>query len=74
MKFLRELLSDSGSISAVRTMSLICCLSAVWIALAGISKSVPDYQGISLLCGTFLSAGFAGKVIQKNIEVKSTKD
>lgn len=70
---LSALLSDKGSISMVRLMSLLSCLTAIIIAFIGIYKPTPDYSGLSILCGTFLSTAFAGKVIQKRIEVSEAK-
>jgi hypothetical protein len=70
MKCIKELLSEKGSISSLRVMSLICVLAACGIALMGMLRPVIDYSGLSLLCGTFLGAGFGGKVMQKKTEVK----
>lgn len=71
MKNIKALFSDKGSISMMRVMSLICILTASCIAFIGISKASPDYSGLSLLCSTFLAAGFAGKAYQKQIETKT---
>ncbi len=73
MKFIKSLLSEKGDISMVRVMSLICCFAALGIAIHGINRNVIDYSGLSMLCGTFLGAAFAGKVAQKSIEAKETK-
>lgn len=68
---MRELFSESGSISMLRIMSLLACLAAIGIAIAGMLQPVIDYSGLSMLCGTFLAAAFAGKVLQKGAEVKA---
>lgn len=70
MSFIRELLNDSGQISAMRVMSIICCLSAVGIAIVGIQKPQVDYEGLTLLVSAFLTAAFGGKIAQKSIELK----
>jgi hypothetical protein len=70
-RILLALFSDSGSVSMMRVMSLICCISAVGIAMYGISRPEVDYSGLTILCSSFLSAAFAGKVLQKRIEVAS---
>lgn len=57
----------------MRAMSLLCCLTAVVIAFVGLNKATPDYSGLSLLCGTFLGTAFAGKVMQKSVEVKKSR-
>lgn len=71
MSFLKELVATHGKTSAMRVMSLICVVVACILAIIGLLRKEVDYSGLSLLCGTFLSAGFAGKVVQKNIESKS---
>jgi uncharacterized membrane protein YfcA len=68
MTFFREMLSEKSNVSSVRVMSLISCLSAVGIAVYGLNRPSIDYSGLSLLCGTFLGAGFGAKVWQKKIE------
>lgn len=73
MKSIKDLLSESGSASMVRAMSALCCIVASIIALIGICKSQPDYSGISLLCTTFLTAAFGGKIMQKRIEVNNNE-
>lgn len=71
MKFLKELLSDRGAVSSMRVMSLLSLVIAGYIAVRGLELHA-DLSTLAMLCGTFLSAGFAGKVFQKNIEVKQT--
>lgn len=73
MRFLAALLSDNGSVSCMRTMSLLCCLAAICIAVMGLNKPQPDYSGLALICTTFLGAAFGGKVVQKSIEAKGVK-
>lgn len=72
-QYLKALLSENGSISMMRVMSLMSCITAVIIALIGLYKPQPDYSGLSMLCGTFLSIAFGGKVMQKRIEVSGAK-
>lgn len=67
MSFIRDLLSESGSISAMRVMALICVLAAVGVAMFGL-KEKSDVGQISILCGIFLGAAFGGKVGQKFAE------
>lgn len=73
MKFLKDLLSDSGRVSMMRLMSLLSLLAAICIAVIGLNKPTIDYSGLSLLCGAFLSAAFGGKIAQKSIEAKGVK-
>lgn len=70
---LKALLSDNGSISSMRVMSLSCCSTAIMIAFIGLLKAQPDYMGLSGLCGTFLSMAMAGKVAQKHVELSNDK-
>lgn len=68
MKFFKSLLNEHGDISTMRLMSLLCCLTAIIIAIVGLNKAAPDYSGLSMLCGTFLGMAFLGKAIQKPSE------
>jgi hypothetical protein len=73
--WVKDLFSEKGSISMMRVLSLTSCVTAVAIAIIGVVKPSPDYSGLSLLCGTFLTAAFTGKVMQKRIETNfSGKD
>jgi len=73
MRFLKDLLSESGRVSMMRLMSLLSLLASIAIAIIGLNKPIVDYSGLSLLCGAFLSAAFGGKIAQKSIEVKGIK-
>jgi hypothetical protein len=73
-QILKELFSESKSVSMMRVMSLLCCLAAIGIAIVGMCKAVPDYSGITMLVSAFLAAGFTGKVVQKNIEVSNNSN
>ena len=71
---LKELFVESnGKLSAMRVMSMTCCLTAIGIAMYGISKPSTDYSGLSLLCSTFLTAAMGGKIMQKRLEASGTK-
>lgn len=74
MLVLLNLLTAKSGVSMMRFMSLICCLSAIGIAIVGLNKPVVDYSGLALLCGTFLGVAFGGKIAQKNIESKSISE
>lgn len=73
MRLLVQLFSENGNVSMMRIMSLLACLAAIGIAIAGMLQPVIDYSGISMLAGTFLAAAFAGKALQKGSEVKPIK-
>lgn len=55
----------------MRLMCLLCCLASMSIAFMGLNKPVVDYSGLSMLCGTFLAAAFAGKALQKPSEAST---
>lgn len=74
MEFLKALFNENSSVSSVRVMSIVCCITAIILAFVGINKTPIDYSGLSLLCGTFLGAAFTGKIVQKRIEVDSAKN
>jgi len=54
-------------------MNLLCCLSAIGIAILGLEKPIVDYSGLALLCSTFLASAVGGKILQKRIEVDGAK-
>ena len=70
MEWIKSVFSENGSVSMMRLMSLMCCIAAIVIAFVGLSKALPDYSGLSLLCSAFLTAAFGGKIAQKSIETK----
>jgi len=69
MNLLSQLLSDTGNISMMRALSLICVLTATGIAIHAISAG-SDLNATAILCSTFLGAGIGGKIAQKSFEVK----
>jgi hypothetical protein len=68
MKFFKALLDTDSGTSMLRFMSLMCCITAIALAFIGMNKANPDYSGLSLLCGTFLTTAFGAKVAQKFVE------
>lgn len=68
-EFIKQLLSESGSISMVRVMSLVSLIIGSIIGLYGISHS-KDLSGVAQLCAVFVGSAFAGKVGQKIMENK----
>lgn len=71
--FLKQILSENGTISSVRFMAITCVFSAAACAFYGIYTN-KDLVSVSVLCGVFLSAAFGGKVGQKFAENKSEKE
>ena len=69
-QWLKDLFSDSGSVSMVRVLSLICILTASGVAIHAVSVG-SNLDSASVLCGVFLGAGIGGKVAQKAVEVKN---
>ena len=69
-EFLRKMLSENSEVSEMRVSAFICTIAAVSVAIYGMSKPPIDYQGLSILCGTFLGTSMAGKVSQKFAERK----
>lgn len=67
LRAVRELLSDSGSISAVRVMALYSVLVGSLIAGYGVYCG-KDLSGLAQVCGVFVGAAFAAKVTQKIVE------
>lgn len=69
MSFIKELFSDTGTVSMMRLLSLICVLTALCVAIHAISVG-SDLSETAILCGVFLSAGIGGKVAQRVTESK----
>lgn len=70
--WLVQLFSSNSVVSAMRVMSLICVVSAVGLGWYGILEN-RDLVALSVLCGTFLTAAFTGKVAQKAQENKTSQ-
>lgn len=68
---LLKLLSDTGTISMTRFLSLVCVFSAVLISISVVYKGQPLDSAVGLV-SVFLAAGFGGKVAQKFAEVKES--
>ena len=68
--FILNLLSDVGTVSMTRFLSLVCVLSAVLISISVVYKGQSLDSAVGLV-SVFLAAGFGGKVAQKFAEVKS---
>lgn len=73
MKFLKDLFSENNHASSLRVMSMITCIAAIIIAIIGLNKDVIDYSGLTLLCTSFLTVAFTGKVVQKRFEQPKDK-
>jgi hypothetical protein len=69
-QFLKNLVSSTGEVSAMRVMSLMSVTIAGSLAVIGLYKN-SDLVGLATLCGTFLTAAFTGKIMQKNTEMKN---
>lgn len=67
--FILNLLSDVGTVSMTRFLSLVCVLSAVLISISVVYKGQPLDSAVGIV-SVFLAAGFGGKVAQKFAEVK----
>lgn len=71
-QWLKDLFSDTSSVSMMRVLSLICILTASAIGLK-VATLGGDMSTAAVLCSAFLTAGISGKVLQKNIEVNGEK-
>ena len=70
MSWFKSLFSESSDVSMTRFLSFVCVISATLIAVYGVLKG-SELSTLSVLCGTFLGAGFGGKVVQKFAEIKT---
>jgi len=65
----KDAFSESSDVSMMRVLSFTCVASACLIACVGLYKG-SNLSELSILCGTFLTAGISGKVLQKKSEVE----
>lgn len=65
--FVLNLFSDTGTVSMMRVLSLICVLTASGIAIHAVTVG-SDLNAAAILCSVFLGAGITGKVVQKGLE------
>jgi len=66
-RFVAALLSDSGTVSAIRVMSLYALGVGSAVAMYGVYMG-KDLSGLAQVCGVFVGAAFAAKVGQKFAE------
>ena len=67
LTYLKSLISDVGTNSMTRFLSLLCVVTAIVIALVGLAlHQTPD--SLIGLCATFLGSGLGAKVWQRSIE------
>lgn len=67
-EWFNSLLSSNGGISMMRFMSLVCVLIASIIGIIAACRG-SNFEGATMLITPFLTAAFAGKVMQKKDEV-----
>lgn len=67
MKLLLRLLSERGHLSMMRALSAISVITACILGYLALLLN-KDLVSAATLCGVFLSAGIAGKVLQKKNE------
>lgn len=73
IKFLLSLLSENGTVSMTRFLSLVCVLTSSLLAILGLYSTVHSLESVALLCGTFLTTGLGAKVMQKKYETSSVE-
>jgi len=64
MKFIRDLLSESSTISTMRIMSLFSVIVGAGVACYGIYQG-KDLGGVAQVTAVFVGGAFGGKVVQK---------
>ena len=69
MKFIKALLSESGSISTMRLMSLFSMVIGAGVACYGIYQG-KDLGGVAQVTAVFVGGAFSAKVVQKYGESK----
>lgn len=69
LNWIKDIFRSGSGVSAMRVMSAISIVTASYIGIAGLYKG-SNLAELAILCGTFLTAGYTGKIIQKQSEVK----
>jgi len=67
MNFIKKLLSEDGSISTMRLMSLISLIVGCTIGILGLLRG-KDFTGVAAICSVFVVSAFGGKALQKGDE------
>lgn len=65
--FIKALLSDCGSVSTMRLMSIIALLVGSAVGVIGVLKG-KELGGVAEICAVFITSAFAAKTAQKHIE------
>ena len=63
--WLKALFAENGTVSAMRVMSMMCCLTGCYLA-------IKDSTAVGMV-GTLLGSGLGAKALQKMAEVKGDK-
>lgn len=64
---MKDMLQPNSNTSSIRFAMLSCVYAAIGLAFYGMYKNLPLTE-LSVFCGTFLTTGFAAKVVQKRSE------
>jgi hypothetical protein len=70
--WLNKLFSPASEVSSMRVMCFISLLTGCYIGIRGLEQG-KNLSELAILCGTFLTAAFTGKVVQKGQENKEPK-
>jgi len=73
MEFFKSMFSESSEISSLRVMSFLCVCFSFIIALYALHNG-SDPEKASWLVAAFLAPAFGGKVWQKSMESKASKE
>lgn len=73
MTWLKMLFSDGVDPSMMRVMGFTSMVFAFGIAIVGVLMD-KNLSHVSILCGVFIGPAFAGKVLQRNIEMKEGRN
>jgi len=67
LTFIKNMLSSSTEVSAMRVMSFIALFIAGYLAVHGMNTG-RDLNALAVLCTVFAGAAFGGKIAQKFAE------
>lgn len=64
---MKQFFLSNNKLSMMRLLSFLCICNAIFLSIWGILHKLPLSE-LSIICGTFLTAGIGGKFLQNKDE------
>ncbi len=68
LNWIKDVFKSNSGVSSMRVMSMVSLLTGCYIGIAGLHQN-KNLSEVAILAGTFLTAAFTGKVMQKSKEL-----